>query len=107
MLESLLEELKSLEEQAARIRASGEVLQGVRLVKIAPGGTAGEPSKSKAKYGQLRGIGRDGKLPSGQKTQYVALAEIDKVEAAIARGQQLTQVEKAIAKLQERIEKLK
>jgi hypothetical protein len=104
-LPELKAQLATLETQAAAIRGSGDCLQGLRLEKAAAGGTASEKSISNYKYGRLR-AGKGKLLSNGQKSQYVALAELGNVEAAIARGRELSKVEKEIKKVQSKCDRI-
>ena len=67
--------------------------------------TASSKSQSDYKYGRLR-AGKGNLLPNGQKSQYVPLSELGNMEAAIARGKELTKVEKEIGKVTEKLARL-
>ncbi|PZV12675.1 MAG: hypothetical protein DCF22_11965 [Leptolyngbya sp.] len=104
-LPELKAKLATLETQVAAIRGSGECLQGVRLEKAAAGGSASSKSQSDYKYGRLR-CGKGNLLPNGQKSQYVPLAELGNVEAAIARGKELTKFQREICKVTAQIDRI-
>ena len=104
-LPELKAQLATLKTQAAAIRGSGECLQGVRLEKAAAGGTASGKSQQNYKYGRLR-AGKGNLLPNGSKSQYVPLAELGNVEAAIARGKELTKLERESKKVTAQLDKL-
>jgi hypothetical protein len=104
-LHDLRLELERLQTAATEIRAEGDILQGVRLDKAAAGGTASPKAQQTYKYARLR-AGRGKLLPNGKGSRYVPLSDIPKTEVAIARGQRLTKVEKAIAQVRAKVEKL-
>ena len=104
-LPELKAQLATLETQAAAIRGSGECLQGVRLEKAAAGGSASSKSQADYKYGRLR-CGKGKALANGSKSQYVPLSELGNVEAAIARGKELTKVQREISKVTEKLARL-
>lgn len=98
----LTAKLNTLQAQVTRIRTEGDFLQGVRLEKAAAGGTASKGAQATYKYARLRS-GKGKALPSGLKSQYVPVKEIPRYEAAIARGKQLTKLEKQIHQLQQQL----
>lgn len=100
-LPELKAQLATLETQATAIRGSGECLQGVRLERAAAGGSASIKSQQNYKYGRLR-AGKGKLLPNGAKSQYIALAELGSMEAAIARGRELSKIEKEIKKIEQK-----
>ena len=104
-LPELKAQLATLEASATEIRESGECLQGVRLERAAAGGTASGKSQGAYKYGRLR-AGKGKLLPNGSKSQYVPLAELGNVEAAIARGKELTKVQREIGKVTAKLARL-
>ena len=104
-LPELKAQLATLVARATEIRESGECLQGVRLEKAAAGGTASGKSQGTYKYGRLR-AGKGNLLPNGSKSQYVPLAELGNVEAAIARGKELTKVQRESKKVTAQLDKL-
>ena len=67
--------------------------------------TASSKSQSDYKYGRLR-AGKGKLLPNGSKSQYVPLAELGNVEAAIARGKELTKVQREIGKVTAKLARL-
>lgn len=103
---SLQAQLAKLESEKIRIAESGQCLKGVRLEKAAAGGSASKKMQQTYKYGRLR-CGKGGTLPNGAKSRYIPLAEIGQCEAAIARGKELTKIEKEITALRTKLEKLK
>ena len=104
-LSQLKAQLADLEKQATQIRVSGECLTGLRLEKSGAGGTASGKSQTDCKYGRLR-AGKGKLLPNGSKSQYVPLAELGKMEAAIARGKELTKVQREIGKVTAKLARL-
>jgi hypothetical protein len=104
-LTELKARLATLETQATEIRGSGECLRGVRLERAAAGGTASGKSQQIYKYGRLR-AGKGKLLSNGSKSQYVPLSELGNVEAAIARGRELSKVEKEIKKVQAKCDRI-
>ena len=82
----------------AEIRKQGEVLEGCRLDAKTPGGAASKAAKASPKYARLA-AGRGKLLPNGKKSQYVALDDIPKVQEAIARGKEITQLSKRLRQL--------
>ncbi|NET37311.1 MAG: hypothetical protein F6K19_35690 [Cyanothece sp. SIO1E1] len=106
MLHALQKRLALLEAERERLKAAGDYLQGLRLERSPAGGNASMNAKLACKYARLR-AGRGKTLRNGKKSQYIPLQQIGKYEVAIARGQQLTQVEKQIAKTQLQLRKLK
>lgn len=101
---SLVQQLSDLQAAAVQIRSEGEVLQGVRIERSPGGGTASQAAKAACKYARLR-AGRGKMLPNGKKSQYIAQTDIAKYEVMIARGQQLSQIEKQIAQVQRQLDK--
>jgi hypothetical protein len=77
------------------IKAEGEYLQDVRLEKAAAAGTASEKSRTDYKYARLR-CGKGKLLPNGAKSQYIPLKEIPHYERAIARGKELSRLQKRV-----------
>ncbi|MEP0914037.1 hypothetical protein NDI45_24305 [Leptolyngbya sp. GB1-A1] len=104
-LSELKARLAELEQEAAELRGSGDCLQGVRLEFAPGGGTASVSAKQSLKYARLR-AGRGKLLPSGKRSQYVPLADISRIEAAIERGKRLTAIEKEIGRVQVKIERV-
>lgn len=104
-VQTLQAKLNALLSEAMEIRESGECLQGVRLESAAAGGTASGKSQTNCKYGRLRS-GKGKLLPNGSKSQYVPLAELGEVEAAIARGKELTKIEREIKKVTAQLDQL-
>ena len=105
-IDDLQERLKVLYTDAERIKSEGGYLQGVRLERYVPGGTASIGAKEGAlKYARLR-AGKGRLLSNGKKSQSVPLGQIAKVERAIARGKALAKVEKQIAKLEGQLRQL-
>ncbi len=98
-------ELTRLEARATEIRSEGGCLIGVRLERSPSGGNASKRAKAESKYARLR-IGKGGTLPNGRKSQYVALADIDKYAASIARGRELATIQKQMARLQAQLDQL-
>ena len=97
--------LAELELSVKELKAKGECLQGVRLEKSTAGGTASISCKATQQYARLR-AGRGKLLPNGKKSQYVPKGQISEVKAAIARGKQLTKLEKEIAEVRSQLEKV-
>jgi hypothetical protein len=92
-------ERTALLSRIAQIRAEGEVLEGCRLNFSAAGGTASRSAKLSLKYAQLRS-GRGKVLGNGKRSQYVALDDIPKVQAAIERGRELAKLQKRLKQLE-------
>ena len=97
--------LAELELSVKELKVSGECLQGVRLEKSRPGGTASINSKANQQYARLR-AGKGKVLSNGKKSRYVPKGQISEVEAAIARGKQLTKLEKEIAEVRSQLQKV-
>jgi hypothetical protein len=104
-IELLRTKLETLQSEASRIKASGEILKGVRLEKTHGGGNCSASAQTTYLYARLR-CGKGKALAGGARSKYVALGEIGKTEAAIARGKELSKIEKAIAALQTKLAKL-
>lgn len=96
---ALLESLKALETEKARINGEGTVLFDCWLAASKPGGTA----KTDKAHWQLRS-----RKPqfTGKKSKYLKVAEIGQYEAVIARGKQLKQLDRQIEALRQRIGKV-
>jgi hypothetical protein len=92
----LLENLKALEAERARISREGDVLFDCWLAVSKPGGTA----KTTNAHWQLRS--RKAQF-NGKKSKYIKAAEVGQYEAAIARGKQLKQLDQQIETLRQRI----
>ena len=99
--QALLSELEALSSEIQRIKQQ-DYLQGVRLEYAPGGGTCGTGAKRVCKYARLR-CGKGKVLPNGKKSRYVRLSEVGRVQAAIARGQKITQLERKILKLQKQV----
>lgn len=104
-LPELKAQLAALEAREAEIRKSGECLQGVRLERAAAGGSASIKSQQNYKYGRLR-AGKGKLLNNGSKSQYVPLTELGSMEATIARGKELTKVQREIGKVTAQIDRI-
>lgn len=104
-VETLQAKLNALQTEASRIRSEGECLQGVRLERSPAGGTASGKSQTNCKYGRLR-AGKGKLLSNGSKSQYVPLVELGKMEAAIARGRELTKLERETKKVTAQLDRL-
>lgn len=101
-VDALTAKLNALLTEITKIRESGECLQGVRLERAAAGGTASKQSQETYKYARLR-CGKGKALTSGSKSKYIPVKDIPHYEAAIARGKQLTKLEKQISQLQQKL----
>ena len=95
----LLEHLKTLQAEKARVSNEGTVLVDCWIAISKPGGTA----RSTNAHWQLRS-----RKPqfAGKKSKYLKAAEIGEYEAAIARGKQLKQLNKQIESLSQRISRV-
>jgi hypothetical protein len=95
----LLENLKSLEAERARIQAEGDALFDCWIAESKPGGTA----RTNKAHCQLRS-----RKPQfdGKKSKYLKVGEIGRYEAAIARGKQLKQLERQIETLSRCLDKI-
>lgn len=94
--------LAELEASVKSLKSRGECLQGVRLEKSTPGGTASINSNATQQYARLR-AGKGKVLPNGKRSRYVPKDQISEVEAAIARGKQLTKLEREIAEVRSQL----
>lgn len=103
-LQDLRQQLAELEATVARIKGEGDYLQGVRLERSPAAGTASRNAQTASKYARLRS-GKGNFLPNGKKSQYVAMADIGKIEAEIARGTELSKVEKEISQVRAKLQK--
>lgn len=102
-MEGLYQQLHSLETRAAEIRKS-DYLQDCWLERTAAGGTARGKGREPGRYATLRS--RKVELRPGRKFCYVPIEQVEKVEAQIERGRELRQVEKKIAKLCQKLERV-
>jgi hypothetical protein len=95
----LLEHLKTLKAEKARVSNEGIALVDCWIATSKPGGTA----RSTNAHWQLRS-----RKPqfAGKKSKYLKAAEIGEYEVAIARGKQLKQLEQQIKSLCQRISKI-
>jgi hypothetical protein len=88
--------LDDLNAQRAKIVGEGWFLQHCWLVQVKPGGTA----HTDAKYWQVRSRQP---LFNGKTLKHLKAEEVEDYRAAIARGRQITQIDRQIAKLQQRL----
>ncbi len=95
----LLESLKTLETEKARISGEGNVLLDCWLSESKPGGTA----RSQKAHWQLRS--RKAQF-NGKKSKYIKASDVGLYQAAIARGKQLRQLDQQIEALRQRISKI-
>lgn len=99
MLEKLQSALNALNTQRAQITGAGWWLQHCWLVQVKPGGTA----RTNTKYWQVRS-----RQPifAGKTLKHLKPDEVEDYRAAIERGRQLQQLDRQIAKLQQRLSQL-
>lgn len=97
----LQREIDAIAVEIAALKAEGPCIQGYRFNLVTPGGTAGKASQKTPRYGRLT----TGRGPT-QRSQYVPLADIPATQEAVTRGQALTTLEKAQARLQAKLEKI-
>jgi hypothetical protein len=91
-------ERHALEAEISRLKAEGECWLGCRLEFAYAGGTARKVGKPK--YARLRSRkGYSWADDRTAKTQYVPLSEIPHAQAAIARGNQVMQLQKRLDKI--------
>lgn len=95
----LLENLKILEAERAKISNEGDVLLDCWIAQSKPGGTA----RTATAHWQLRS--REPRF-NGKKSKYLKASEVGQYEAAIARGKQLRSLVQQIETLQGRIQKI-
>ncbi|MBD2067354.1 hypothetical protein H6F93_07395 [Leptolyngbya sp. FACHB-671] len=95
----LLENLKTLEAERAKIGSEGDVLFDCWIAQSKPGGTA----RTNATHWQLRS--RKAQF-DGRKSKYLKAFEVGQYEAAIARGKQLKELKRQSETLQKRIIKV-
>ncbi len=98
-LEKAQANLKLLELERARIVTEGWYLQGCWLVQVKPGGTA----RTQRQYWQVRSRQQ---IFDGKTLKHIQSIEVKDYTDAIDRGRRLKQLDRAIRKLQQRIEKL-
>jgi hypothetical protein len=96
MLEKIPSTLATLKAQRSQILTAGWFLQGCWLVQVKPGGTA----RTTSKYWQVRS-----RQPifNGKRLKHLKPDEVEDYRAAIARGRQLQQLDRQIAKLQHQL----
>jgi hypothetical protein len=96
-ISSLQAELETLQQEAARIRSAGLVLESCWIGTSSPRGTAGKPSQGKDYY-ELRS-----RKPifDGKKSRYVREAEVGEFREAIDSGRQLKVIQSRIERLRE------
>ncbi|MBD1913227.1 MULTISPECIES: hypothetical protein [unclassified Leptolyngbya] len=94
--EKLQATLNALNTQRAKIIGEGWFLQHCWLVQVKPGGTAHTDSK----YWQVRSRQP---LFNGKTLKHLRAEEVEDYKAAIARGRQITQVDRQIKKLQQQL----
>lgn len=95
----LLESLKVLEGERAKISSEGDVLFDCWIAQSKPGGTA----RTTTAHWQLRS--REPQF-NGKKSKYLKASEVGQYEAAIARGKQLNQLSKQIEALRLQVTRL-
>jgi hypothetical protein len=101
-LSELESELATLQSKAAEIRGSGECLQNCWIGRSAGGGTATGIGKLPGRYVTVRSR-------NGRKTEYISIgnsALLAEREAAIARGRELSKIEREIRKLMAKRDRL-
>lgn len=99
-LEGLQSDLAALEARRARLISEGWSLQHCWLVQVKPGGTA----RTNRQYWQVRS--RQAILDGNKKLKHLKPSEVEDYKAAIARGQQLKQIDRQISVLQQRLRQL-
>lgn len=95
-LEKLQADLETLNAQRAQVVEEGWFLQHCWLVQVKPGGTA----HTNSKYWQVRSRQP---LFNGKTLKHLKADEVEDYRAAIARGRRLTQIDRQIEKLQQRL----
>jgi type I site-specific restriction-modification system R (restriction) subunit len=98
-LEKLQSALDTLNKERTRIQSEGWYLQDCWLVQVKPGGTA----RTNRIYWQLRSRTA---MFDGKKLKHLKQNEVDDYKAAIARGQQLKQIDRSIEKYSQQLEQL-
>lgn len=96
---TLLENLETLKAEKRQIEDQGIVLFDCWIAESKPGGTA----RTKKTHYQLRS--RKAQF-AGKKSKYLKVPEVGEYRAAIARGKAIRQLEKQIAALQRRVERI-
>lgn len=93
--QTLCADLRTLEAQAAQIKASGDVITQARIDSARPGGTArGNPS-----------IQHRLRIP-GQKARYLNASEFAHASAAIERGRQLRAIERKMRNITKQLDRI-
>ncbi|MBE9100266.1 hypothetical protein [Vacuolonema iberomarrocanum] len=96
---AMLENLETLKTEKQQLEDQGMVLFDCWIAESKPGGTA----RTKKAHYQLRSRQP---LFAGKKSKYLKVDEVGEYQAAIARGKAIRQLEKQIAALQRRVERI-
>ncbi|MEX0272606.1 hypothetical protein AB3R30_26190 [Leptolyngbyaceae cyanobacterium UHCC 1019] len=94
--------LVTLQARAAEIKGSGDCLQDCWIGRSAGGGNATGLGKQPGRYATVRSR-------NGRKTEYISIEDptlLAAREAAIARGRQLTKLEREIKKVTVQLDQL-
>lgn len=97
--QALLNELATLEAERIKVGNAGVVLFDCWVAQSGASGTA----RTKNLYWQVRSRQA---MFGGKKSKYLKAAEVAEYEVAIARGKRIKALDKEIAKLRDRINKL-